>query len=156
MYIQFIDNGFKFLPDERGSWDREALIDHEDVRLAAAKWLRDPKNLRGLTAEKFRECINGTILPACFGNGKAFTVDQLQELSQVWDVQLPVCLDTALRWMHKLGLKRQEHSVSYSRITPTSTKIRRRSKSVSYTSSVRLGRRIPHRSARSDNTCGCK
>ena len=99
-------NDGKLLADSRGHWKRPCLIDEEDIRRWTLKFVRDKKNLRGLTAQKFTRHMNDVILIKAFGCDEieSFSekIEKLKKELKFWHLEYPISESTCLRQMHDL------------------------------------------------------
>ena len=95
----FDDRGW-FENDHRGSYERNFILVEEDLKLKFMKWMR--KNLRKLSVDLAWKYINSTLLK---------NVSENTLLAH--GICLPICKDTAWRWMKKCEASRTDTQKTY-------------------------------------------
>eukprot|EP00035_Acanthoeca_spectabilis_P029122 m.473329 g.473329 ORF g.473329 m.473329 type:complete len:199 (-) comp34194_c0_seq1:107-703(-) len=79
-----------FYPDQRGTYERETILDHEDVRLQLKLWMKT--KIKSLSVDAGHAFINKDLLPK---------IDS--KIRAEFGVPKDICHDTAWRWMMKAG-----------------------------------------------------
>ena len=87
-HAQYVESGGTLLADGRGYYERELLINEEDINRKFIKWSLKQARKDELSVEAARDYLNNELLPTL----PAATL-------QDYKISLPISMETARRWM---------------------------------------------------------
>jgi hypothetical protein len=94
----------------RGLWARRMILDNEDLRCKAEKFIRknaQPKGRPNMRAADFTDYVNDL---SGMGLFKDWTEEARERILRECGLQLPITEETGRKWLHRLGATKQAHS----------------------------------------------
>ena len=111
-WYDYVQADYDVEGDTIGRHKRDFIIDNEDIKERAVKFIRkfaQPKGSRNMTAADFMQFINGT---GDFEGEGLFKYMTPEELKEQGGIELPMSVETSRHWLGRLGADFAAHGRS--------------------------------------------